>query len=69
MDQNLVHPYCRVLFCLYDLSNDSFFLGEMKGRTRVQLDEMALSMKMCVLRMLSRMVMFFNDHPDVDQPL
>jgi hypothetical protein len=64
-----VHPYCRVLFSLYDLSNSPFLINLRREQARAHLDEMALAMKMCVLRMLARMVAFFNDHPHLDQPL
>lgn len=68
LDEQSVDLYCQLLFSLYDLSNNHMFLRR-KGGNETEVDELAMGMKLWVLRMLSKVVAFFNDHPHLDLPL
>ena len=71
LEVKLIETFCDGLFQLYDLSNSSAFIKRPPHPRRmeeVSLDEMAVSIKGLVLKMLAHLVAFFNDNPNVEVP-
>ncbi len=63
--------YCDTLFKLYDLSNSATFIktpANLKQHETISLEDMAINIKVIVLKMLANLVAFFNDNPNVELP-
>jgi hypothetical protein len=71
LEPRIVQQYCDILFKIYDLSNSAAFVkhpSEFREAESVGLEEMAVSIKVAVLRMLGCLVAFFNDNLNVELP-
>jgi hypothetical protein len=59
------------MFELYDLSNSYIFIKNIQNPQlrnqddHIEMDQMALSIKSCVLIMLAKLIVMFNDNPQL----
>lgn len=70
LDANIVSSFTRTVFVLYDLSNHHSLIrrGERKDQA-IEHDDLALSMKLTVFKMLSSLVVFYSESNSLELPL
>lgn len=74
LDGSIVDAFTKSVFMLYDLSNHHSLIRRGEGGRNaggVDHDEMALSMKLTVFKMLSSLVVFYSEasSPELPPPL
>lgn len=68
----LVPSFTKIVFALYDLSNHHTLVHRnavKNGPVQFQHDDMALTMKLTVFKMLSSLVVFYTENPSIELPL
>lgn len=72
LSEQLIGPYCDLLFKLYDLSNNPNLLSQAPipkaANATLTLDPLAISLKSLTLTMLATLVSFFNESSLVNLP-
>jgi hypothetical protein len=72
LDAYVVSTFTKAVFVLYDLSNHHTLVrrsGEKRAPVKLDHDDLALSMKLTVFKMLASLVVFYSESNSLELPL